>query len=119
MPFLLGVLIAYLVAGVATMIASVALASPETKRLQHYRINTALIIPFWPGFMAYVFRAYQESYTRERMGFGPDTCMCNDPDPTCSHDEGCDGSATCPAWIHIHGCYADLGNCEMPSEHHG
>lgn len=29
----------------------------------------------------------------------------------------CDGSASCPAAYHFHGCYADDGNCNMVLEH--
>ena len=29
----------------------------------------------------------------------------------------CTGDYTCPAPVHWHGCYADLGRCESPGEH--
>lgn len=31
---------------------------------------------------------------------------------------GCDGSGTCPAPAHVHGCYNDLlGHCDDPGDH--
>jgi hypothetical protein len=33
-------------------------------------------------------------------------------------DGGCDGSSACKAETHIHGCYADAGNCDEPGEYH-
>lgn len=31
---------------------------------------------------------------------------------------GCDGSGTCPAPAHVHGCYNDLlGHCDDPADH--
>lgn len=29
----------------------------------------------------------------------------------------CSGATDCPAPIHVHGCYADLGACDAPAEH--
>ncbi len=29
----------------------------------------------------------------------------------------CDGSGSCKASPHVHGCYADRGDCEAPQEH--
>lgn len=29
----------------------------------------------------------------------------------------CDGSGSCRALVHVHGCYADKGNCDQPQEH--
>ena len=29
----------------------------------------------------------------------------------------CDGDFGCPAIIHIHGCYSDVGNCDDPDDH--
>ena len=34
-------------------------------------------------------------------------------------DAACDGSFRCVAELHIHGCFADRGNCDMPDEYHG
>jgi hypothetical protein len=31
----------------------------------------------------------------------------------------CDGSGNCTATKHIHGCFADRGNCDTPGEHRG
>lgn len=31
----------------------------------------------------------------------------------------CDGSRTCLAKTHIHGCFADAGDCDSPGEYHG
>jgi hypothetical protein len=33
------------------------------------------------------------------------------------HSGGCSGASDCRAAVHIHGCYADKGNCSEPSEH--
>lgn len=30
----------------------------------------------------------------------------------------CDGSRYCTAETHIHGCFADEGNCDEPAEHY-
>ncbi|WIB65807.1 hypothetical protein [Curtobacterium sp. MCBD17_040] len=42
--------------------------------------------------------------------------------PTCEQIEAlrqlaCDGSGHCRSPLHVHGCYADDGNCEEPREH--
>lgn len=29
----------------------------------------------------------------------------------------CGGGAECDAPLHVHGCFADLGNCDRPGEH--
>lgn len=29
----------------------------------------------------------------------------------------CDGSSECKAEEHVHGCFADEGNCDEPAEH--
>lgn len=34
-------------------------------------------------------------------------------------DDGCDGSIYCAAKRHVHGCFADQGNCDEPNEYHG
>ncbi len=34
-------------------------------------------------------------------------------------DYPCSGSSACDAPLHVHGCYADLGRCDAPSEHTG
>ena len=30
----------------------------------------------------------------------------------------CDGSFACQADVHVHGCWADHGNCDEPTEWH-
>lgn len=32
---------------------------------------------------------------------------------------GCTGAADCQAFVHLHGCFADFGNCTAPEEHRG
>jgi hypothetical protein len=31
---------------------------------------------------------------------------------------GCDGSTSCPAQLHTHGCFNDFGDCDEPTEHY-
>jgi len=30
----------------------------------------------------------------------------------------CDGSRECEAEVHVHGCFADEGDCDEPAEHY-
>lgn len=39
-------------------------------------------------------------------------CTPVEPEPICS------GAITCTAPLHIHGCYADTGNCNNPDDHY-
>lgn len=32
---------------------------------------------------------------------------------------GCTGAASCQAFVHMHGCFGDDGNCTAPDEHRG
>ena len=36
---------------------------------------------------------------------------------TAAWADACDGSSGCTAQTHIHGCFADQGNCDEPGEH--
>ena len=31
----------------------------------------------------------------------------------------CTGAHDCPSTVHVHGCYADRGRCDSPTEHNG
>lgn len=42
--------------------------------------------------------------------------MSSDKTPAASRRE-CDGSSECRAKRHLHGCFADRGNCDHPNEH--
>lgn len=43
--------------------------------------------------------------------------ICKDQDGEVRDDYGCDGSRSCSAHLHVHGCYADCGACDAPQEH--
>lgn len=74
-----------------------------------------------------------DDFRRREQGITVESCaasLCHEHDPkhgfirftseiiaSTPTDSTCSGASNCAAKVHVHGCYADRGNCDAPTEH--
>lgn len=70
--FALGMLAAYLIAGVVWAVGAHLSAEDVSKQVSHYRWRMLAIVPLWPWFAVYVFRSLRDARRDAMLGFHPD-----------------------------------------------